>query len=128
VYRGRVEYPALKRAVENMAAKWNPDAVLIEDKSSGQALIQDMRADTRLPIIARMPHTDKLSRMMAVSSFIESGACLLPEAASWIIDFEHEIASFPNGAHDDQVDSVSQFLAYMKEKTYAATPSIRRIG
>lgn len=127
VYRERVEYPALKRAVENMAAKWMPDAVLIEDKSSGQSLIQDLKSATRLPVIARVPHSDKLSRMMGVSSFIESGACLLPETAFWLIDFEHELACFPNGAHDDQVDSVSQFLTYMKEKSYAGTPNVRRI-
>jgi predicted phage terminase large subunit-like protein len=127
VYRERVEYPALTRAAYNMAAKWEPDTVLIEDKSSGQALIQDLRNETAQPVIAIMPEGDKLARMMRVSSAIEAGACYLPETAPWLIDFENELASFPNGSHDDQVDSVSQFLTHMKERAYAATPSIRRI-
>ena len=125
VYRARVEYPALKRAVIGLADKWNPHAIVIEDKSSGQSLIQDLRNETSLPIVAQMPTADKVTRMMRVSAMIESGQCFLPERAPWMADYEHELASFPNGTHDDQVDSTSQFLTYMQERSYAPTPRAR---
>ena len=59
VARRRLEYPALKRAAMSLAAKWSPDAILIEDKASGQSLIQDLRAETRLPVIAPRPGAGK---------------------------------------------------------------------
>ncbi len=38
---------------------------------------------------------------------------LLPESAAWLQDFQTEILQFPHGRHDDQVDSLSQFLAWV---------------
>ena len=111
VVRRRLEYPALKRAAISLAAKWQPDAVLIEDKASGQSLIQDLRAETRLPVIAQRPEADKLTRMSAVSPTIEAGRLFLPVNAAWLADYEAELATFPNAAHDDQVDMTLSFMA-----------------
>lgn len=122
VYRQRVEYPALKRAVVAMADKWNPHTVLIEDKSSGQSLIQDLRNETRLPIVAQMPEGDKITRVMRVSSMVESGACFLPDSAPWLIDYENELALFPNIGHDDQC-----LIAGTKIKTICGTKNIEDI-
>ena len=43
---------------------------------------------------------------------IEAGHVWLPERAPWLDDLRAEIASFPHGRHDDQVDSISQFLSW----------------
>jgi predicted phage terminase large subunit-like protein len=126
VARRRLEYPALKRAAMSLAALWSPDAILIEDKASGQSLIQDLRSQTRLPVIALRPEADKLTRMSTASPAIEAGRVFLPETADWLDDYEAEMAIFPNGAHDDQVDITSQFLRWATARRRAA-PRMRRL-
>ena len=109
----RMEYPDLKRAIIAAAERWKPTAVLVEDKASGQSIVQDLRATTSLPIIPIQPEGDKVVRLMAVSALIEAGRVLLPQAAPWLVDFEAEVAGFPYGKHDDQVDAMTQALRYM---------------
>lgn len=112
----RAEYPALKRAVMAQASRWSPQAVLVEDKASGQSLLQDLRRETNLPLIARLPKQDKLSRVAAVSALIEAGRLSLPHAAPWLAAFEEELFAFPHAAHDDQVDALTQYLLWIREK------------
>jgi len=60
--------------------------------------------------------------MNAETARIEEGRVLLPESASWLEDFRSEIMAFPNGRHDDQVDSLAQALAWFtkpKRRTLA---------
>lgn len=118
VWRARVEYPALKRKAMSLAARWEPDAILIEDKSSGEALIQDLKAEPTmpLPVIAITPEKDKETRASVVSPLIEAGRVALPVKAPWLADYEAEVATFPNAAHDDQVDMTSQLLRWASKK------------
>ena len=124
VYLGRLAYPALKRAAKSLSAKWEPDAILIEDKSSGEALIQDLRADTddKYPVIAIQPHKDKVTRASTCSPTIEAGNVWLPEKAPWLVDFELEVGNFPASTTKDRVDALSQYLNWAKKKT--VRPSI----
>lgn len=117
IWKERVKYPALKKAVINMATKWGKfvNEVLIEDKASGQSLIQDLREarDFPWPIIAMEPGRDnKVIRMETESPMIEGGKVYIPETgtAVWLFDFETECANFPRGKNDDQVDAMSQYL------------------
>jgi predicted phage terminase large subunit-like protein len=110
----RMDYPSLYRMVISMAERDNPDAILIEDKASGQSLIQDLREKTSLPIIAIEPHGDKIFRASEVSATFEAGRVILPEHASWLPEYEAEIFGFPNTAFKDQVDSTTQFLQWVK--------------
>ncbi len=126
VNRLRMEYPDLKRFVKNNAEKYAPQAILIEDKASGQSLLQDLRRETKLPVIAILPHKDKITRMAAVSALIEAGKVFLPEIASWLSDYEMELLRFPVASFDDQVDATSQFLAWVQEKQ-KIFPQLRRI-
>jgi len=112
----RAEYPALKRALVAQAARWQPQAVLVEDKASGQSLLQDARRETNLPLIARLPRQDKLTRVAACSAMIEAGKLALPHHAPWLAAFEEELLAFPNAAHDDQVDALSQYLLWVRER------------
>jgi predicted phage terminase large subunit-like protein len=84
--------------------------VLIEDKASGQSLIQEIRRETSLPLIPVKVDTDKISRAYSITPTIESGRVFLPKAAPWLHDFIEELSAFPNGEHDDQVDSLTQAL------------------
>lgn len=109
----RVEFPALKATAIALAAQFEPGVVLVEDKASGQSLIQELRRDSRLPILAIKVDSDKVTRAYAVTPSIETGRVFLPESAPWLTDYIDSMAAFPNAAHDDDVDSTTQALNYM---------------
>ncbi len=113
VIRGRYEYLDLKRVVINMANKYNLQAILIEDASSGQVLIQQLLQETRLPCIPIKVSKDKVSRFYSILPLFESARIMLPETAEWLFDYEKELFLFPNLKHDDQVDSTTQFLSWI---------------
>ncbi len=113
VLRQRLEYPDLKKRIIQEERMHGADVVLIEDKASGTHLIQDLKHDGKVRPIAVQPEGDKVTRMSAQSAKIEAGYVLLPESAAWLQDFQTEILQFPHGRHDDQVDSLSQFLAWV---------------
>lgn len=119
----RGEYPDVKRAVQSRYDQFKPQAVLIEDKASGQSLIQELR-HTRIPVIAIQPENDKITRLNSVSTIFEAKQVYLPENASWLADYEHELLSFPLAAHDDQVDSTSQALEWLRSKSTNALPIV----
>ena len=114
VWKDQVDYPTLKRKVIAFAERDKPAAILIEDKSSGQSLIQELRQTTTLPIIAIEPLGDKIFRANEVSAMVEAGLMHLPQSAPWLIDFEGEFFGFPLSANYDQVDSVTQFLKWVR--------------
>jgi predicted phage terminase large subunit-like protein len=116
VWRDRVDAPDLLKTALNLAATWKPSVVLIEDKASGTGLIQHLQKQSRLSVIAIEPSGDKVTRLSIESPAIESGRVFLPEVAEWLLEYEKEMTSAPNGAFFDQNDSTSQFLAYMREK------------
>lgn len=129
VYREWLEYPELKKKTIELIKKWNPDAVLIEDKASGQSLIQDLRKEIKNSPIAIKVSKDKVTRLASVSALFEAGKIFLPTEASWLADYELELYGFPFCEHDDQVDSTSQFLEWYKNciKTIRREVSLRRI-
>ncbi len=83
--------------------------VLIEDRANGSAIITMLRTEMS-GVIAVQPNGSKMSRVQAVLGAIESGNVYLPKMKRWVEDFVDECSSFPNGQHDDQVDSMSQAL------------------
>ncbi len=112
-FKQRLEFPELKRTVDTLATMHRPNAVLIEDKASGQSLIQEIKRQTSLPVLAVKVDTDKVSRAYAVTPIIEAGKVFLPESAPWLDDYLDTMASFPNADHDDDVDSTTQALNWM---------------
>ena len=126
VFRARLEYPELKRRIVQEAQKHQADAVLIEDKGSGTHLIQEMRRGGPIRPISITPEGDKVTRMSAQTAKIEAGYVLLLERAPWLQDFQTEILQFPHGRHDDQVDSLSQFLCWVARPRIMG-PRIRRL-
>jgi len=114
VDRARRDFPSLKRRIVELARQWKTRTILIEDKGAGTSLIQQLRTEHHgIPYpTAFLPKDDKLTRLHAQSARIEAGHVFLPERAAWLEELRIEIASFPQGRHDDQVDSISQFLAW----------------
>ncbi|MDQ5871810.1 MAG: phage terminase large subunit [Acidobacteriota bacterium] len=113
-WRGRVEFPELKRQVSRLATDWSPHAVLVEDKASGQSLVQELRAGSSLPVLAVKVTGDKVARAAAATPTVEAGRVYLPSGVSWLDDFLAELSSFPAGKHDDLVDTVTQFLNWAR--------------
>ena len=119
----KVIFPDLVRLVKKLHkeyCKWNMGTVpvLIEDAASGQSLIQVLRRETNLPIIARRPDKSKVLRLERVSGQIEGGQVWLPERATWLSSVEEELATFPLGKHDDIVDTISQYLSWVFVKSF----------
>ena len=129
VYREWLEYPELKKKTTELIKKWNPELVLIEDKASGQSLIQDLKKTERTPIIGIKVIKDKITRFASISALFEAGRVFLPIDKLWLADYENELYNFPFCEHDDQVDSTSQFLEWYKnhENNINSTLRIRRI-
>jgi predicted phage terminase large subunit-like protein len=110
-WKERVEYPELKRAAIQLANRFKPSEIDIEDKASGQSLAQELKRETSLPIKTIKVDRDKIARAYAVTPFIEAGNVFLIEDEPWVQDYVDNMASFPNGIHDDDVDSTTQALA-----------------
>lgn len=117
VWKGRLEFPELKRKMVAVADRYNPDSILVEDKASGQSLIQELRRSTMLPIIPVKVDRDNVTRAYAITPLIEGGRVYLPEWATWKDEYINVMASFPSGAHDDEIDSTSQALEYLRSYT-----------
>ena len=130
VYRSRLEYPELRRKVIALATEHRATTVLIENAGPGMNLLQDLRAAMPQGMtrpIGVKPEGSKVDRMAAQSAKIEAGHVHLPNSAPWLGEFLTELLSFPNGRHDDQVDSVSQFLRWLQNDAYNQIPLVAPI-
>lgn len=118
VSRKRLEYPALKREIKKLAADFKVDKILIEDKASGQSLIQDLKADGMIGVVPYepLPGVDKIMRLHAQTPLFEEGLVFLPTQASWLDEYVKELTGFPGTKFDDQVDATAQALDYLKSK------------
>jgi len=110
VWRGKAEYPQLKERFLERTQRFSPFLSLVEDKASGQSILQDLKQLGNNRLQGIKPDSDKVSRAAAPSDMIARGLVYLPRQASWLDSFLDEMLTFPNGANDDQCDSVTQFL------------------
>ncbi len=97
---------------------WRPkvDAMLIERSHSGIMLVEALLAEQDKPakFIGFTPKLDKYVRAEAAAFALEKGRIFLPEKAVWLEGFEKEVSVFPDGKHDDYVDSMSQFFRQLE--------------
>lgn len=126
-----LKYPELrKKATEEYKNTYGEqeakvDMLLIEDKGSGIALIQDLQR-AGLPIRKYNPgRPDKIMRLHAVSHLVFNGRVYIPESKkvpgefiTWAEDFIREVCSFPNSPHDEYVDCLSQALAFFRDQEW----------
>jgi predicted phage terminase large subunit-like protein len=124
--RAKFEYSELKRTIIEQATKYRTRFVIIEDKASGQSIIQDLAIETNIHIKKYRPVKDKVTRFAATIPYFESGRILVPENVCWLDVFLQEIMAFPNSQHDDIVDSLSQFIDVIKSYRHML-PRIRSL-
>jgi len=99
------------------------DLILVEDKSAGISLIQDLQR-AHLPVHAYNPgRADKVQRLSIVANIIKAGRLWVPESSNrrgyvrdWAEGMVSQICSFPEGTvHDEYVDCISQGLRYLRD-------------
>ena len=112
VTRERYDYPRLRDAAVALAQRYQPTAILIEDASTGIALTQELREAGRFVVRAIPVERDKVTRLWLQQAKFEAGLVHFPRSAPWLAALEAELLAFPQAKHDDQVDSLSQALAF----------------
>lgn len=121
--KGRWDFPELKRVARMQYEHWRPDNVLIEAKAAGLSLHQELRR-MGIPITTYSPGgrragQDKIARVNSVAPMFESGMVWIPET-KWAEELVEECAAFPNGEHDDLVDSTVQALMRFRAGNFVA--------
>jgi predicted phage terminase large subunit-like protein len=116
VRRARMDFPTLRRAAIELARQYKPNTILVEDASSGIQLVQELKEQGIYSVKPFKPQGDKQTRLFAQQSLFESGVVRVPKEAHWVTGFVHELTSFPFHKFNDQVDAISQGLAYLRER------------
>jgi predicted phage terminase large subunit-like protein len=114
-FKARMEFPELKRKAYELYKEWEPDSLIIEKKAAGAPLIYELR-QIGIPLSEYTPNkgSDKIARVNAISDLFASGYVWCPDTR-WAEEVMEECASFPNGDHDDIVDSTSQALLRFRQ-------------
>jgi len=122
-FKRRMEFPELKKKAFDMWKEWNPDTLIVEKKAAGAPLIYELRK-IGIPLEEYTPGkgNDKIARVNAVSDLFASGVVWCPETR-WADELMEELASFPNGDHDDLVDASSQALLRFRRGGFIAISS-----
>jgi predicted phage terminase large subunit-like protein len=119
----RLEFPELKEMVLKEYKEWQPDTFIVEKKSNGAALYQEMRR-MGVPLSEFTPGKgqDKISRVNAVSDLFFSGIVWAPDRR-WAQEVIEECNDFPSGSHDDLVDSTTLALMRFRQGGFIKLPS-----
>ncbi len=113
----RVEFPELKDLAIREYHEWEPEAFIVEKKSNGTPLYQELRR-MGIPVQEFTPHRgtgDKVARLSAVADIIRSGMVWYPEGRRWAEEVIEQCVAFPFGSHDDMVDCTSMALARFRQ-------------
>lgn len=119
----RLEFPELKKLVLEEYKEWEPDAFVVEKKSNGAALYQELRR-MGVPIGEFTPGKgqDKISRVNAISDLLASGIVWAPDRR-WAKEVIEECNDFPSGTNDDLVDSTTQALMRFRQGGFIRLPT-----
>lgn len=113
--KGRWSFPVLCEKVEFIKETWEPDYFLIENKASGQSLIQELRLK-QYPVVEFNPgRDDKVTRANACVPTFISKKVWYPKDMGWAKEVIADTCSFPSAPHDDLADTVWQAIIWMRQ-------------
>ena len=119
-----MEFPELKKRAMEEYNDWEPDSFIVEKKSAGTALYQELRR-TGMNVSEFTPHRgsgDKLARLNSVADMIAEGLVWVPQTR-WAEEVVEEIAGFPFMSHDDLVDSTVMALMRFRQGGFLRLPT-----
>jgi len=121
--KGRWDFPELKAIALEEYKYWEPDTVIVEAKASGMPLTHELR-QVGIPVVNFTPSrgNDKVSRVHAISPLLEAGMVWAPDT-TFADELIEEVAAFPNGEHDDLVDSMTQALMRYRQGNFVQLPT-----
>lgn len=119
------QWPFVRNAIADARKRPGYLYSAVEDKGSGVGLLQ-LGRKLGVPMRALKADRDKVTRATPASVWYENGMVYHPADAPWLADFEHELLSFPNGAHDDQVDVLAYAVIEARDKPSVQTPDPER--
>ena len=121
--KGRWDFPELKQEALDNYKFWEPDTVIIEAKASGTPLTQELR-NMGIPVVNFTPSrgNDKVMRAHSIAPLFEAGMVWAPDEM-WAEELIEEVAAFPNGEHDDLVDSMTQALMRYRQGNFVQLPT-----
>jgi predicted phage terminase large subunit-like protein len=111
-------FPDTLRAIQELVAAWSPDGVVIENKANGAAIISTLRQKVSGVVEWEPGQDSKPARAANMQPSVEAGDWLLPDGADWVDEVVGQFATFPRGAHDDDVDAGSQAHAYLNQPPF----------
>jgi predicted phage terminase large subunit-like protein len=125
-FQKRMEFPELKEKAMASYREWEPDACIIEAKAAGAPLVFELRS-MGLLVSEYTPSrgNDKFVRLNSVTDLFRSGKVWAPETR-WASEVIEQMASFPNGEHDDLVDSSTQALIRFRQGGFLRLDSDER--
>ena len=121
--KDRYEFPELRRVAHESYLFWRPQMVLIEAKASGIPLTHEL-SRMGIPVVNYTPSkgNDKHVRVNTVAPFFESGRVWAPMHKQYAQEVIEECAAFPNGSHDDYVDSMTQAIMRFRQGGFLLHP------
>jgi len=122
-FKGRYEFPELRRLAHEEYLHWRPDIVLIEAKASGIPLTHELRK-IGIPVIDFTPSrgNDKHIRVNSIAPLFEAGKVWAPMHKQFAQEVVEECAAFPHGDHDDYVDSTTQAIMRLRGGMFITHP------
>jgi len=118
VMKGKFTFPDLKKRMHEVAKKFKPSKIIIEDKASGQSLIQEFELDKYIKrkLLRVNPDRDKVTRAHSITEIVEDGFVYFPSTGHWVAGCIEELSLFDSGEFDDQVDTFVYALQYYSKK------------
>lgn len=113
VYRAHLGLPQLKEMMKMKYSQWDEyfriSRIFVENKGSGISVMQSLKKETHLPLVAVQPETEqgksKRGRAESAAGYMQAGRVTFRTGAPWLSDFENELLRFPRGKNDDMVDA-----------------------
>jgi predicted phage terminase large subunit-like protein len=128
VIKVKGELPMVLEAIKGQDKQDKPELIVVDAIGVGLGIHQSLSSAGYKHLLPRTtPETsaNKMTRFSQAALRIHYGLALFPTSAPWLEDFFYELAAFPNGKHDDQVDSMTQVLAYFERAVKEARRKLR---